>query len=68
MHSYPTDLGPAITALVSALAALVTIYRLLGCYQSRIPRLRLLTGTRPQRAALLVALAPVLGPVLRIVC
>ena len=60
MHSYPTDLGPAITALVSALAALVTIYRLLGCYQSRIPRLRLLTGTRPQRAALLVALAPVL--------
>jgi len=60
MHSYPTDLGPVIVALVSALVLLVSISRLLGWYQSRMPRLRLLTGTRPQRAALLVALAPVL--------
>jgi hypothetical protein len=60
MHAYPTDLGPVIIALVSALVFLVSISRLLGWYQSRMPRLRLLTGTRPQRAALRVALAPVL--------
>jgi hypothetical protein len=60
MHSYPTDFGPMIIALVSALVFLTSISRLLSWYQSRTPRLRLLTGTRPQRAALLVALAPVL--------
>ena len=60
MHSYPTDLVSVIMALAGALFFVVSIAHLLGWYQSRIPRLRLLTGTRPQRAALLVALAPVL--------
>jgi len=60
MHSYPTDLAPVIIALAGALVLLAIIARLLGGCRSRIPRLRLLTGTRPQRTALRVALAPVI--------
>jgi hypothetical protein len=60
MHSYPTDLAPVIIALAGALVLLAIIARLLGGYRSRIPRLRLLTGTCSQRAALRVALAPVI--------
>src|SRR6266545_8207320 len=59
MHSNPNDLTPVITAVAGALVFLVVVSRLLGWYRSRIPRLRLLTGTRPQRAALRLALAPV---------
>src|SRR5688572_21066921 len=60
MHSYPTDLAPVIIALAGALVLLAIIAHLLGGYRSRIPRLRLLTGTCSQRAALRVALAPVI--------
>ncbi len=59
MHSNPNDLTPVITAVAGALVLLVVVSRLLGWYRSRIPRLRLLTGTRAQRAALRLALAPV---------
>jgi hypothetical protein len=60
MHSYPTDVTPMIGAIAAALTMVVIVSRLLSWYRSRTPRLRLLTGTRPQRAALRLALAPVL--------
>src|SRR6266700_1930242 len=59
MHPYQTDLTPIIAGS-AALVFVVIITRLLGWYRSRTPRLRLLTGTRPQRAALRPALAPVI--------
>jgi len=59
MHSYPTDLTPAVITASGALVFLVIMARLLAWYQSRIPRLRMLTGSSPQRAALRAALAPV---------
>jgi hypothetical protein len=59
MHSYPTDLAPTILAVAVALVLVVMVSQLFRGYQSRAPRLRLLCGTRPQRAALQVALAPV---------
>ena len=59
MHPYQTDLTPIIAGS-AALVFVVIITRLLGWYRSRTPRLRLLTGTRPQRAALRLALAPVI--------
>src|SRR5712692_7310122 len=59
MRSYPVDLAPAVLAVAGALVLMVVISRLFGWYRSRALRLCLLTGTRPQRAALRVALAPV---------
>jgi len=59
MHSYPIEFAPAIIVTTSALVFAAMVARLLAWYRSRIARLRLLTGTRPQRAALRVALAPV---------
>ena len=59
MRSYPGDLTPVVLALAGALVFVVVISRLFSWYQSRALRLCLLTGTRPQRAALVVALAPV---------
>ena len=60
MHSYPTDLAPPMIAITAAVILLVVASRLLHNYRSRTPWLRLLTGTRPQQAALRLALAPVL--------
>ena len=40
MHSYPTDLTPAVITASGALVFLVIMARLLASYQSRIPRLR----------------------------
>src|ERR671933_187504 len=60
MRSYPTDLAPVTIAVLAALVVLLTSSRLFHVYRSRIPRMRLLTGTGPQRAALRLALAPVL--------
>src|SRR5918911_4981138 len=60
MRSYPTDLAPVTIAVVGALVLVVIAVRLLDRYRSRTPRMRLLTGTGPQRAALRLALAPVL--------
>src|SRR5215469_7468073 len=59
MRSYPIDVAPTIIAVAVALVLVIVVSRLLNHYRSRIPRLRLLTGTHPQRAALRVALAPV---------
>ncbi len=59
MHSNPNDLASVVIAVAGALVLMVVVSRLLSWHRSRIPRLRLLTGTRPQRAALRVALAPV---------
>jgi hypothetical protein len=60
MHSYPTDVTPMIVALAAALTMMVIVSRLLTWHRFRTLRLRLLTGTSPQRAALRLALAPVL--------
>jgi hypothetical protein len=59
MRSYPGDLTPVVLALAGALVFVVVISRLFSWYRWRALRLCLLTGTRPQRAALVVALAPV---------
>src|SRR5712692_1059512 len=53
MRSYPTDAVPMIIVVV-------VVSRLSNHYRSRIPRLRMLTGSSPQRSALRVALAPVM--------
>jgi hypothetical protein len=59
MRSYPGDLTPVVLALAGALVFVVVISRLFSWYRWRALRLCLLTGTRSQRAALWVALAPV---------
>ena len=59
MRSYPGDLTPVVLAVAGALVFVVVISRLFSWYRWRALRLCLLTGTRPQRAALRVALAPV---------
>src|ERR1700704_4422623 len=59
MRPYPGDLTPAVLAVAGALVFVVVISRLFSWYRLRALRLCLLTGTRPQRAALWVALAPV---------
>src|SRR6266516_7592748 len=59
MRSYPGDLIPVVLAVAGALVFVVVISRLFSWYRLRALRLCLLTGTRPQRAALWVALAPV---------
>ena len=55
----PTDL--LMVALVAAFAVTLafTATRLVGWRRSRLPRLRLLTGTRSQQAALVLAVRPV---------
>jgi hypothetical protein len=60
MHSYQGDLTPVILAVAVALVLMVVSSRLVSWYRSRTLRLCLLTGTRSQRAALVVALAPVI--------
>ncbi len=59
MRSYPGDLTTVVLALAGALVFVVVISRLFSWYRWRALRLCLLTGSRPQRAALWVALAPV---------
>ncbi len=59
MRSYPTDVAPMAIVVVVALVLVVVVSRLLNRYRSRVPRLRMLTGTPSQRAALRGALAPV---------
>src|SRR6266568_3435892 len=60
MRSNPSDLVLVALWFAGAVALWVAVSRLFSWYRSRTPRLRLLTGTRPQHAALRVALAPVL--------
>src|ERR671939_1061141 len=60
MRSYPTDLAPVTIAVVGVLVLGVAAVRVLDRYRSRTPRMRLLTGTPAQCAALRLALAPVL--------
>src|SRR5689334_14487724 len=60
MPSYSFDLSAAMTAAVLAAFLLVVGSHALNNYRSRTLRLRMLTGTRGQRAALRVALTPVL--------
>jgi len=52
-------MAPTIVGASSALVILMIAAHLLSWYRSRIPRLRLLTGSGPQRAALRLVLAPV---------
>ena len=59
MRFYAGDLTPVVVAVAGALVLMVVISRLFSWYRLRALRLCLLTGTRPQRAALWVALAPV---------
>ena len=59
MRSYPGDLTTVVLAVAGALVLMVVISRLFSWYRLRARRLCLLTGTRPQRVALRVALAPV---------
>jgi hypothetical protein len=59
MRSNPSDLFPVAVAVVAVLIFVVMSCRLVSRYRWRKLRLRLLTGTNPQRAALRVALAPV---------
>src|SRR5439155_20769705 len=56
---YPGDLAPVVLTAIGALVLVMVITRLFNWYRSRALRLCLLTGTHPQRAALWVALAPV---------
>src|SRR5437868_11815281 len=60
MRSYPTDLALVIITLAGVLVLAVVLCQLVNRYRLRTLRLRLLTGTHPQRAALQLALAPVL--------
>jgi hypothetical protein len=60
MHSYPGDLTPVVLTIAGMLVLFLVLSRLSRWYRSRSLRLCLLTGTGPQRAALLVALAPVI--------
>jgi hypothetical protein len=60
MRSYPIDVAPMIIMAVCALVLVAVVSQLLGHYRSRLPRLRMLTGTPPQRAALRGTLAPVI--------
>ncbi len=60
MRSNPSDLMLVALWVAGAVALWVAVSRLFSWYRSRTPRLRLLTGTRPQRSALRAALAPVL--------
>jgi hypothetical protein len=48
-----------IIMVLVALISVVIVFRLFRQYRSRVPRLRMVTGTRPQRAALRRALTPV---------
>src|SRR6266851_4948285 len=59
MRSYPGDLTALVFAVAGALVLMVVLSRLFRWHRLRALRLCLLTGTRPQRAALWVALAPV---------
>src|SRR6266487_3339072 len=59
MRSYPGDVTAVVLAIAVALVLVVVLSRLFSWYRLRALRLCLLTGTRPQRAALRVALAPV---------
>jgi hypothetical protein len=59
MYSNPTEFAPAVIASVGALVLIAIVCQLFNRYRSRVPRLRMLTGTRTQRAALTLALAPV---------
>jgi len=59
MRSYPTEVAPMMIVVVVALVLAIVVSRLLNHCRSRIPRLRMLTGSPPQRAALRAALAPV---------
>jgi hypothetical protein len=59
MRSYPGDLTTAFLAAACALVVMVLFSRLFRLCRSRALRLCLLTGTRPQRAAVWAALAPV---------
>src|SRR5690348_14307321 len=59
MRFYPTDLEQPIIVLAAVAVLALFACRLFDRYRSRTPRLRLLTGTRPQRAALQIALRPV---------
>jgi hypothetical protein len=60
MRSYPGDFTPVVLAVAGALVIMVVLSRLFRWYRLRALRLCLLTGTRPQRAALWVVLAPVI--------
>jgi hypothetical protein len=59
MRSYPGDLTTVVLAVAGALVLMVVISRLFSWHRLRALRLCLLTGTHSQRAALWVALAPV---------
>ena len=60
MRSNPSDLVLVAVAATAVLILIVVSSRLVNRYRWRALRLRLLTGTPPQRAALRVALAPVI--------
>ena len=60
MPSHSPDLPPTLSVVVIALIAAIVASRLWNRYLARTPRLRMLTGTRAQRAALRIALIPVL--------
>jgi hypothetical protein len=67
MRSYPGDLIPVVLAVADALVLMVVISRLFSWYRLRALRLCLLTGSHSQRAALWVALAPVVREFLPLV-
>jgi hypothetical protein len=60
MPSFVSDLVPMMIAVGAVLFIVVITSQVLNHYRSRTPRLRMLTGTRTQRAALRLALTPVL--------
>jgi hypothetical protein len=60
MRSNPSDLFAVAVGVAAVLVFVVMSSRLISRYRWRTLRLCLLTGTGPQRAALLVALAPII--------
>ena len=48
-----------LVAMVIIIVVAVAVFRVVNWYWSRCPRLRLLTGTRPQQQAILLAVRPV---------
>jgi hypothetical protein len=60
MHPNPTDVTPVVVAVAAGVTTWVIVSHLLAWRRVHALRLRLLTGTQSQRAALQVALTPVL--------
>src|SRR5690242_5918576 len=61
MPMHPLDLSSTLSGAVAVFMLVMLASKLWNGYRARTPRLRILSGTRTQRAVLQVTLAPVLN-------